>query len=470
MPMNIAGKIYRQPIKVSYFVILLAVILINVFSHIWTRGERVIASDVKGYYAYLPATFIYHDLQFNFVFDDDNPHKDIQKKEVWFNTTEDGKRIIQYTSGLAICYAPFFLIAHVGAKLFGIPAHGYSMPYDFMLQFGAVLFFILGIYFLRRILELYYSEKTAALTLIAVVLGTNLLHYGTKEAAMSHVFSFAFIAMFIWLLLKWLERPSWQTTIQLGLTTGMIILIRPSNIMIIALFGLLNVSRFSDLGERLRFLLRNYRQVLIMMLAAFIVWIPQLLYWHSVTGHIIYQSYGDDVGFFWTDPAVFKLLFSYRKGWLLYTPIMILALVGLIPLYRKHRGLFWPSLFISVITIYVFSSWCFWWYGGGFGSRPFVDYYAVFAIPLAAFIDIMLKQKRKWLQRSAVAIVFLLIALNLFQVRQYYKGIIHYVSMTKEAYWSVFLKTERPENFDKLLEYPDYDGVLERVKKMKESE
>jgi hypothetical protein len=41
--------------------------------------------------------------------------------------------------------------------------------------------------------------------------------------------------------------------------------------------------------------------------------------------------------------------------------------------------------------------------------------------------------------------------------------------MTKEAYWSVFLRTDKPENFDKLLEYPDYDAALERVKKKKEA-
>ncbi len=456
-------KISRKPIRTSYYVILLIVILINVFSHIWTKGEGVIKSDVKGYYAYLPATFIYHDLQFNFLFDENNPYKDEQKNNVWVNQTEDGKKIIQYTTGLALCYSPFFFIAHIGAKIFGIPAHGYSMPYHIMLQFGAVLFFIMGIYFLRRILELYYSEKAAALTLIAVVLGTNLLHYGTKEAAMSHAISFAFIGMFVWLLLKWLERPSWQTTIQLGFTTGLIILIRPSNIIIIALFGLLNISRFSDLGERLRYLLKHYRQVLIMILAAFIVWIPQLFYWYSVTGQLFYNSYGSEQGFIWSEPQILNILFSYRKGWLLYTPLMALAILGLIPLYRKHRGLFWPSLFITVITIYVFSSWCFWWFGGSFGSRPFIDYYAIFAIPMAAMIDMLLKQKRKWIQVTTLSVIMLFILLNIFQIKQYNRGIIHYVSMTKEAYWSVFLKNKIPDNYNDLLEYPDYEAARKKV-------
>lgn len=457
------NKLYQKPIRTAYYAILLTVICINIFSHIWTRGDRVITSDVKGYYAYLPAAFIYHDLQFEFTFDESIPNHKKIKNDIWYNYTEDGKRVIQYTSGMAICYAPFFFIAHLGAKLWGLPASGYSMPYDFMLQLGSVLFFIMGLYFLKRLLELYYSEKTAALTMIVVVLGTNLLHYATKEAAMSHAYSFAFIGMFVWLLLKWLERPSWQTTIQLGFTTGMIILIRPSNAIILSLFMLINVSRFSDLGERLRFILKHYRQLLIMILAAFIVWIPQMLYWHSITGQIFYNSYGGDQGFLWGDPQITNLLFSYRKGWLLYTPIMGLAILGLLPLYKKHRGLFWPSLFITVATTYVFASWCFWWFGGSFGSRPFIDYYAIFAIPLAAMIDLLLKQKRKLIQGISIAIIVFFIFLNLFQTRQYFKGTIHYVSMTKEAYWSVFLRTEKPENFNNLLEYPDYEGVRRKL-------
>lgn len=452
-----------QPIKSAYFLVLAVVIVTNLFMQIWVKGDRVIKIDVQGYYAYLPAFFIYHDMQFNFVDDESNPHHEEIKGDVWYNYLEDGTRIIQYTSGLAICYAPFFFVGHLGALLFGYPANGYSIPYDFMLQFGAILFFIMGLYYLRRILELYFSERTAALTLISVVLSTNLFYYITAEAAMSHVFSFAFIALFVWLLLKWLDRPNWQTTIQLGFVTGMVLLIRPSNIMIIALFVLMNVSRFSDIAARFRFFFRHYRQVLIMILAAFIVWIPQMIYWHSVTGHILFYSYGNDVGFFWGDPAIKEILFSYRKGWLLYTPVMSLALLGLIPLYRKRTGLFWSSLFVSVATIYVFGSWCFWWFGGSFGSRAFIDYYAIFAIPMAAFIDFVLKLKSKWWHRALYVLLFLFMSLNLFQIYQYRRGIIHWVSMTKEAYWSVFLKTQRPRGFDQMLEYPDYDGVIEQM-------
>lgn len=456
-------KISQQPIRSTYFFIIVAIIATNLLMHQWNRGERIINIDVKGYYAYLPATFIYHDLDFNFLDDPNNPYADFQKSQIWYNLTDEGKPVINYTNGLAVCYAPFFFIAHLGCKVFGIPANGYTMPYDFMLQFGAILYFIMGLWFLRRILELFFSEKTTSITLLAVVLGTNLLYYGSKEAAMSHVFSFAFIALFIWLLIKWFNRQSWSNTIQLGLVTGMVILIRPINIIVIVCFGLYNVTRLTDIGERFRFLFKNYRQMLIMIMFAFIVWIPQMLYWHAVTGHIFYYSYSSNTGFFWNDPEVVNLLFSYRKGWLVYTPLMLFSLLGLIPLYRKNRALFWPCLVISISVIYIFSCWCYWWFGGGFGSRAFIDFYALFAIPFAAFTDWILKIKWKWIHRTWYFTVTVLIFFNLFQTLQYYRGVIHYVSMTKDAYWSVFMKMKRPKNYNSLLEYPDYEGVKARL-------
>ncbi|NCD42617.1 MAG: hypothetical protein EOL88_11050 [Bacteroidia bacterium] len=465
---NYWKKIVQQPIRWAFYFVLMAVLVTNLLIHPWNRGDRVIASDVKGYYAYLPATFIYHDLRFIFLNDTSNPYREIQKNDIWYNLSADGTPIIQYTSGMAILYSPFFFAAHLGAKITGVPAHGYSMPYDIMLQVGAILYFIMGLWFLRRVLSLYFSEKTTAITLIAVTLGTNLLYYASKEAAMSHLFSFSFIALFIWLLLRWLDRPSWQNTIQLGLTTGIIILIRPSNVIIIALFGLMNITRWSDLRERVLFLFKKYRQVLIMILAAFIVWIPQFLYWHAVTGQVFYNSYGGDVGFFWTDPEIFNILFSYRKGWLLYTPMMILALIGLIPLYKKNRGLFWSSLFITIATIYIFSSWCFWWFGGSFGSRPFIDYYAIFAIPMAACIEYIMKLRKKIWHRAILVLVSILLLFNIFQIIQYRRALIHYVSMTKEAYWGVFLKLKHPPKYESMLEYPDYEGVISRVKEKKE--
>lgn len=76
---------------------------------------------------------------------------------------------------------------------------------------------------------------------------------------------------------------------------------------------------------------------------------PQMLYWHYKTGMYIYDSYKNPgVGLDYLSPHIINVLFSYRKGWLLYTPVMIFSLIGFYFLYKKIGRFFMPVLFISL--------------------------------------------------------------------------------------------------------------------------
>jgi hypothetical protein len=426
---------------------------------VWNTKRGVFQSDVQGYYAYLPATFIFHDRQFDYLWEEENK-EDIWGK-IWFRTTPEGKRFIQYTTGLAICYTPFFLIAHALAPALGYTANGYTLPYEIAIQFASIIYLFIALFFLRRLLRKYFPDYAVAITLVIVVLGTNLAFYATREGPMSHLYSFTFITLFLWFLSQWLEKKHWRDAIFLGLATGMVILIRPSNIFIILLFALWGITSFKDLLQRISFLLNKWYMVLVMIGFAFVVWVPQFLYWHEFSGQWFYNSYSGEGAFFWGDPAIGKILFSYRKGWLLYTPLMILSFLGLPLLYKKQRELFWPATTILVLAVYILGSWCFWWYGGSYGSRPFVDFYAVFAIPIAACVRFGFK--KSWSAIATIIVIGFFIYHNFFQIKQYRNGALHYVSMTKEAYWDSFGRKHPSKEFKDYLEYPDYESVRARV-------
>jgi len=100
------------------------------------------------------------------------------------------------------------------------------------------------------------------------------------------------------------------------------------------------------------------------------------------------------------------------------------------------------------------------WYGGCFGIRLIIETFAILAIPLAMCIDYIFKQKR-WVQISASVIIFFFISLNLFQTLQYRRTVIHWDSMTKEAYWTVFGTLTIPDNYQELIQVPDYDSALQ---------
>jgi len=85
------------------------------------------------------------------------------------------------------------------------------------------------------------------------------------------------------------------------------------------------------------------------------------------------------------------------------------------------------------------------------------------AIPLAAFIDKIWKSDV--VAKVIVGILLLAtIGLNQFQMKQYRISLLHWDSMTKEAYWGIFGKKTWPEGYDKMIQVPDYEKALKGEK------
>jgi hypothetical protein len=258
-------------------------------------------------------------------------------------------------------------------------------------------------------------------------------------------------------LTKWYDRPDWKNSLLTGFLYGLIVLIRPSNVLLLIPVLFWEVGSLEQLKERLRFFLRHSPLVLILVAAFLLPWIPQFLYWKKVTGMFIYNSYSE-VGsaFYFGNPHILDFLISYRKGWFVYTPLMLFAVLGFIPLYRVNRGLFFPLAVYLIAVIYVLSSWWSWWYGGCFGMRSMVDMYGLLTIPLAA---LLLTAAHQWLSRRIIiaAVFSFLVFLNIFQSYQYRAVLIHWVGMTKKSYWTIFLRAKDRYGYWQNLTEPDYE-------------
>ena len=369
---------------------------------VWTH-RKIIEHDVIFYYGYLPATFIYHDWTFRF------PDKPGFTGTVWSLPLPNGNRVQKMTMGVAMLYAPFFGLAHLYTKVTGGLADGYSLNYQIALIWAGVFYFILGLFFLRKILGQFIDDFAVSLVLITIGLGTNLLNYASWDGAMSHVYSFFLFAVALWGFLKWLVKPKILLTIILGLFLGLIVLI----------------------------------------------WIPQLLYWKLNSGHFFVYSYLGE-NFFFLKPRIIEGLFSYHKGWLIYTPLMWLAIIGIFIMRDKLKEWTWPTIITMATAIYVVFSWWCWWYGGGYSARALVEYYVVMSFPLGAFYTYILK--KKWIYKAITVIVLVFfIKLNLFQTQQYHTSLLHWDSMSKEAYWAIWNWQNWPENYEHLIVTPDAD-------------
>ena len=175
---------------------------------------------------------------------------------------------------------------------------------------------------------------------------------------------------------------------KIGISITLIGLIKPTE-AIIVLFPLLwNVTSKQLLFEKVNLLKRYKKQLIYTVLICLLIALPQISYWYIKTGHIIYDSYKNPgVGLDLTSPHILNILFSYRKGWLIYTPIMLFSLIGFYHLFQNSKDIFYACFIYFISSFYIISSWSEWWYGAAFSVRPLITLYPILAISLGYFFN-----------------------------------------------------------------------------------
>jgi hypothetical protein len=212
--------------NLSAYSIVFSVFIISVFiftSRLWRRENSVIYWDVVSYYAYLPAIFIFDDIRLE-------KEESYENGIFWPESAPNGGNVIKTTMGMSFLYAPFFFAGHIYASLSDYPAYGFSVPYKIALLTGALFYLSVALIFMRKILKKFFPDIVAAVTIVAIVLGTNLAYYAGREGTMSHLYSFTLFSVFVWLTIRWHEEPGTWLLLALGALAGLITLIRPTNI------------------------------------------------------------------------------------------------------------------------------------------------------------------------------------------------------------------------------------------------
>ena len=428
-----------------YQLLILVCAIVFISSRFWIK-KPVIDWDITLYYHYLPALFIYDDLKF------EEPVAEWGKRHFYMKTDEEGNQFVKMTAGPAILYSPFFFLGHAVASLSeSHPADGFSAPYRFALLMAALAYALAGVFFLKKFLEFYVRPGVAALATVLLFAGTNMPHYSFVEP-MSHVFSFALVGLILWRFEQYRRQPKMKEVIIMGLAAGLLILSRPTNILIL-LFPLILLFWEKPLKGR-----QWWTHGALAALLIIIGFSPQLFYWKYMTGHWIVYSYTEE-GFFFGNPQIWKGLFSYRKGWFVYSPLLFVALPGFILLYQKARKAFVAAVITLLAAFWVTFSWWCWWYGGSFGARALIEFLPFMALALAFSLQWLLAQKSVFKVPGILLISFLAVW-SIFMNKQYKSTIIHWDSMSKELFWKQFFIDHYIEDHDKYLDPPNYDAAL----------
>lgn len=443
------------------FVSLFLILTVLLFPR-WEKQytEAPIAWDVSGYYLYLPALFIYDDIEELKFFPDI-----IEKYKPSFSPDQafpydNGNRVMKYPAGMAVLYSPFFFTAHLVALNSDFPADGFSLPYQIAIQLGGLFAAIIGLLFLQKILIRFFSDYTTAWAILLIGIGTNFFNYGTFDSGNVHVWSFALLSILTYSTILFHENPKWKYAIGVGTCIGLAALVRPTEIifaLIPLLWGIMDKGTFI---QKINFLKKHFLKILGAAIITLSIGFIQLIYWKTVAGDWLVYSY-EDQGFSFNKPHFESVFFSYRKGWFVYTPLMLFAVLGIIFFYKKWKErnipYLLPTLLFLLINTWIIASWDIWWYGGAFGQRAMIASYALLAFPLALLINEV--NKRRLLNWAIYPIFIGCIVLNLFQTYQAHWGPWESQIMNKAYYWKIFANHDNSE-YDKLLldTHENYDG------------
>jgi hypothetical protein len=365
----------------------------------------LVVSDGRFYYAYLPSVVIDGDLDFS-----------NQISEHWGSDfdahllddrTPSGLVRNKYPIGFALTLAPAFLLGHLVALLsWGhIAADGYTWPYQIACLALIELLVWRILVLTDRLLthRLGIAPRPALLGLLVMALGTPFAYYACREPFMVHAVSALWCTQLVTVAAGAPRGPAWFWP-RLAFCGAMAIVCRPTNAHLapVAVAGVLMLVRTAGLGRTVL--------CLPLTMTALVPIGLQFLAWRLLSGHWVYYSYGGEA-FDWTHPALVETLLSSRHGLFFWSPMLLLAMVGLV---HVRDTLIRSWMLGGMLLWYANSSWHCWWFGDAFGGRSFLELSGLFGIGLAAWFA--RQDNRPWLSAmlAVAAIAFNVVLMALY--------------------------------------------------------
>ncbi len=361
-----------------------------------------------GYYAFARSLLIEHRLDFT---------KDWQAANSSFRMGrlgDDGNpRPTEYTVtglidnhfavGPAILWSPFLILTHLAVLSYdglggNAPADGYSRPYRVAMAFGTALYGFLALLIAFAVARRYVSERSAFLATLGIWFASSLPVYMYFNPSWSHAHSAFMVALFFWFWLRTHPARTWSQWVILGAIGGLMMDVYYLTAILLLLPLLESLAEYflSLRGAGLESARRLFMKNVAFVATLVVAFVPTL-----VTKKLIYGGYlrlGYREAWYWKSPAFFNVAFSPDHGLFSWTPILILAVVGLWFLRRHDRVLSVHLLAVFVLYLYVMGCYQNWDGLSSFGNRFFVSLTSIFVLGLAALFDWLGQQ---WSERKA---------------------------------------------------------------------
>jgi hypothetical protein len=401
--------------------------------------RRIYATDEVQYFAYLRSVYFDGDLDFRDEYEhfaqigEHQSPPDLAIRNALLHPDAQnpnpitGKLRNVAPIGSAIMWSPGFVLADIGVQAAnllgaGIARDGYSRPYIWAVCLMSALYSLGGLLLTYRLARRFAGTYAAALATIAIWLATPLVTYTYILMPWSHATGFFLFALFLTLWLgparpgaagllpdEPLARPV-RTWAWLGLVGGLMALTReqlglllllPAFEGLIAYVKFVRQLRWADAG---RLLARH----IVFLLVFAVTLIPQLVTYQVLNGRPLPSA---TVGgkLVWCSPHLIDTLVDYdprpsplcpiandpsaqlapfAHGALLWSPILVPALLGLALLWRRDRRLTLLLLVGFLAQTYINGAFGTTWHlNRSFGFRRLIECTPIFVLGLAALVD-----------------------------------------------------------------------------------
>lgn len=372
-----------------------------------------IRGDGVAYYGYLPALVAQHSIDLGPTFDRFIALDTPVARQFLEITLPNGLTADYKPVGAALMALPFYLVTH----LIFLVAPGHQDPIasaEYQLAFTAASLFygLLALILIYRFCSRLFGIRPAIMSLVGIVLATPLVAYLLFEPAYSHTFTvFAATAFALYLYETRRQRTATQWFIA-GVLGGLTTITHAQEILFLLLVPVEAIWQFRQRTWSAR-LIPGY---LAMAGGLLLPILPQL-----AVDQLLFERWlpptAPNISFDFLHPHLLELLFSTHHGWLTWSPLVLMALVGLPAVVRRLEWLGAGLVAVGLGELFVNASLSDWWGGQAFGSRRLTDQSLLLALGLSASCAWLLKRR---LAPLAIGLVAAGIAWSGLLLAQYY--------------------------------------------------
>jgi hypothetical protein len=373
---------------------------------------RIYASDEIQYFAWLRSWAFDGDVDFQneyqHFYDAGVARTALFHETFLERVNEAGRRINFGPIGSAVLWSPFYAVGHLWAKATSAPADGFSQPYISAITYGSAFYGFMAVLLSAAIARRLVGRGLGAS--LAIAIGTPLVFYMYIAPPMAHANSAFTVSLFVWIWLRARERWRVRDAILLGLAGGLMAMVREQDAFLAAGPAIDFVMKSGmKPGFRLATGFHTRFRVALAGVAAFLLaFTPQLLAYQALNGHpgpteLTTRKMN------WLSPHALGVLFSPEHGLFFWTPLALVAIVGLIVLARAAGDTRWIAalaLVMFALQVYVSGAVESWTVAGSFGQRRFVALTPLLTFGLAGLFAVAAPPARVLLRIVVVLCVW----------------------------------------------------------------